>query len=218
MTKAARRLASLSTLFVVGLLAGCGRGDPDFRYSFSDRHPLLPANVQRVDVAASRPGPGDVARIQNVAQSFRRNGQGKIAIFVSSGTGTTTGAGLWVRQEMIAQGIAPHRIQWDARPLPLDVVRVAFVGTSTRRPAPCTNLGEDIQQRENDTSWLNRETANFGCSYQANLVAQLDNRADLLSYRPEGPIDSVRAADTVRRRRAAGGSGQAQPASGGATP
>lgn len=184
------------------LLAGCGKGEPDFKYAVSDRFPLMPSMVDRADVALMRPSPGDVARIQRLAQAYRRSGQGKIVIFLPSEARAISPSALWVRQELVAQGVGPHHIQWDIRPLPQGIVRVAFLSNSGRI-AHCTNMHEDVQQREGQTSWLNREIYNFGCAYQSNITAQLDNRGDLLQPRAEGPMDPVRVAETVRRRRTA---------------
>ena len=192
-------------------VAGCVRPADNFDYAFTERHPLLQSRIDRIEVAAMVPSSGDVARVQTIARAFRAGGQGKIAIFVPLNASASSGAGVWVKQELIAQGVSPNRIQWDARPLPSGIVRVAFQGQGTRRPPQCTNIGEDVQQRENDTSWLNRETFNFGCAYQANIAMQADDKADFVRPRMEGPIDPVRAAETVRRRRAS--IGEAPPAS-----
>ena len=183
-------------------LAGCGRPSADFQYAFTDRHPIVQTRIDRIEVAALVPSSTDLARVRGIARAYRSVGQGKIAIFVPIAQPVSAGAGVWVKQELIAQGVSPNRIQWDARPLPQGIVRVAFQGQGTRNPPRCTNIHEDVQQRENDTSWLNRETVNFGCAYQANIAMQADDNADFLRPRMEGPIDPVRAAETVRRRRA----------------
>lgn len=205
-------LRSLAVL-ALALVAACGAtgpgASPDFVYSYAERYPLSGAQVDRIDVAGFRPAAGDAARVARIARDFTRAGQGKIVIFVPQTGQSALASGQWVRQELIAQGVAPSRIQWDARDLPAGMVRVAYAGTGRAAQWDCTNLTEDVQQREAQTSWLNRETVNFGCAYQSNLRAQADNPRDFVMPRPEGPSDPVHAANAVRRLRNAPAGGAA---------
>lgn len=192
----------LAMLFAIGGCAATGPGaGPDFVYAYSERYPLMGANVDRVDVSAFRPQVGDAARVRRIAGDFVRNGQNKIVIFVpQSGPGAMS-SGNWVKQELVAQGVPPGRIQWDSRPLPDGIVRIAYAGQGGATRWDCTNLYEDVQQRADETSWLNREIVNFGCAYQSNMRAQVENPRDFVRPRPEGPMDPVHAANAVRQLR-----------------
>lgn len=194
--------------FAFAALGGCAaRGpgaSPDFVYSYLDRYPLAGTAVDRIDVSAFRPSAGDNAQIARLARDFKRAGQGKIVIFVPQSGNAALASGNWVKQELVAQGVSPNRIQWDARALPANTVRVAFAGAGAPARWDCTNLNEDVQQREDETSWLNREPVNFGCAYQSNVRAQVEDPRDFARPRPEGMTDPVRAANAVRRLRTTG--------------
>ena len=187
------------------LLVACSPSGPgaktDFVYSYQDRYPLTAKPVSRIDVAAHRPAPGDAERIQAAAWQFRRSGQGKIVIFVPQTGQAALSSGNWVKQELIAQGIPSSRIQWDARAMPAGLVRVAYAQTADQTAWNCTNLNEDLQQRANETSGLNREPVNFGCAFQSNMKTQVEHAADFIQPRQETGVDPVRAANAVRQLR-----------------
>ena len=63
----------------------------------------------------------------------------------------------------------------------------------------CGRWPEDILQNSAE----NKHYANFGCSYQNNLAAQIANPADLLGPRKQSPIDAERRSNVIdeyRRR------------------
>lgn len=186
---------------VAAILAGCAGRTPDvYSYAYSDRHSIANPRVERIDVGAN-PTPQDTVRVARFGYEFTRTGTGKIVIFVPQTGAGSLSSGQWVKQELIASGVAARHIQWDARPMPTGTVRVAFSKIRSGETSPCTNLFEDLQQFENQTSYLNRETANFGCAYHATMLAQADNPNDFMRPRIESPIDPIRAANAVRERR-----------------
>ncbi|MCB1467832.1 MAG: CpaD family pilus assembly protein [Rhizobiaceae bacterium] len=65
-------------------------------------------------------------------------------------------------------------------------IRVTYVAMSAHTDQ-CGRWPEDL----GDTT-ENKHYANFGCSYQNNLAAQVANPADLLGPRKPGPIDATR--------------------------
>lgn len=202
-------VALVCLLIGFGMSACAGRmstRDADFKYAFEDRYPISRPRIERIDVSGSQPTPQDIERIASFGRSFVRSGTGKIVIFVPETGAGALASGQWVKRELIANGVSATRIQWDARSLPAGLVRVAF---STQTPAggwSCTNLNEDVQQREDQESYLNRELVNFGCAYQSNMLAQADDPHDFIRPRPEGAADATRLANAVKQRRAQSGS------------
>lgn len=190
------------TLIAAAALSGCGgREQSDFSYGFAERYPLGQPRIERIDVAAANPSRQDEARVARLGRDFVRSGAKTIVIFVpQSGPGALS-SGQWVKQELVANGVGVSRIQWDARDLPLGTVRIAYSTLALNQKWTCSNLHEDVQQYENQTAYLNREWANFGCAYQSNMKAQVDNPNDFVRPRPEGNMDAIRAADAVRRAR-----------------
>ena len=194
-------IRSFSLMAAIALLAGCaGVEQNGYSYAYSDRYGLGAPRVERIDVNAN-PTPQDTARIARISRDFVRSGAERIVIFVPQTGAGALSSGQWVKQELMANGVAARHIQWDARPLPAGIVRIAFSARMVRGRSDCSNLGEDLQQFENQTSYLNRETVNFGCSYNANLLAQADNPNDFIHPRIEGAMDPIRAANAVRQRR-----------------
>jgi pilus assembly protein CpaD len=77
-------------------------------------------------------------------------------------------------------------------------IRVAF--TSMRaQTGKCGRWPEDIIK----DSAENKHYANFGCSYQSNLAAQIANPGDLLGPRKQSPIDAERQDVVIQRYRVA---------------
>jgi len=196
-------IRSVLLMAAIALLAGCaGVEQNGYSYASSDRYGLGAPRVERIDVNAN-PTPQDAVRIARIGREFARSGAEKIVIFVPQTGPGALSSGQWVKQELMANGVPARHIQWDARPLPTGIVRIAFSARAARGKSDCTNLGEDLQQFENQTSYLNRETVNFGCSYYANIFAQADNPNDFIRPRIEGAMDPIRAANAVRQRRTA---------------
>ena len=216
--KQQRRRLALVMCFHLLLIAGCAERTSlanSVPYSFEDRYPLSArAQIQRADVSAFTPTLSDTQRVAAMASEFRRSGNGKMVIFVPQSGAAALSSGNWVKQELVAQGVSPNAIQWDARPLPAGTVRLAFSTRAAQGFEPCSNLGEDIQQFENSTSYLNRETVNFGCAYQSNMRRQADNPNDFLRPRPEGYMDPVRTVRAIRDHRAGPSAQQATPDAG----
>jgi pilus biogenesis lipoprotein CpaD len=187
--------------------------------SVEQRYPLTAsAQARRVDVRAFTPSSSDRQRLAQASVDYLRHGSGNIVIFVpQSGQGALS-SGNWVKQELIAQGIAPHKIQWDARDMPQGLVRVAFSSRGRGIGQACTNLNEDVQQFEDGTSYLNRETVNFGCAYQSNMRLQADNPQDFLRPRPEGGMDPVRTVRAIRDHRTGTNNQPPPPSTGALTP
>lgn len=65
-------------------------------------------------------------------------------------------------------------------------IRVAYISTKAQTDK-CGRWPEDMLQ-----SSENKHYADFGCSSQNNLAAQMDNPADLLGPRKQSPIDAER--------------------------
>lgn len=209
MMKSTNRM--ILTLMAAAALSSCGgREQSEFIYGFAERYPLSQPRIERIDVAAANPSRQDEARVARLGRDFVRSGAKTIVVFVpQSGPGALS-SGQWVKQELVANGVSASRIHWDARELPLGTVRIAFSTPALNQKWACTNLHEDVQQYENQTAYLNREWINFGCAYQSNMKAQVDNPNDFVRPRPEGNVDAVRAADAVRRART--GAAQQAPA------
>jgi pilus assembly protein CpaD len=123
-------------------------------------------------------------------------------IVVSAPTGGTNGeaAGrmaVAARQRLIAMGAPAAKVRvmgYDAAGAPGAPLKVGFLRYVAQVPQ-CGGW-ENITGTRNNTAY-----ENFGCAITANMAAQIANPEDLLSPRPEGPIDSGRRATVLDKYR-----------------
>jgi pilus assembly protein CpaD len=123
-------------------------------------------------------------------------------IVVSAPTGGTNGdvAGrmaVAARQRLIAMGAPAAKVRvmgYDAAGAPAAPLKVGFLRYVAQVPQ-CGGW-ENITGTRNNTVY-----ENFGCAVTANIAAQVANPEDLLSPRPEGPIDSGRRATVLDKYR-----------------
>jgi pilus assembly protein CpaD len=67
---------------------------------------------------------------------------------------------------------------------------------------PCGLWPEDLGPSIHDKSYLdNKQYYNFGCAYQRNMAAMIDNPSDLVEPRPETPAYTVRRTEAFEKYR-----------------
>lgn len=100
---------------------------------------------------------------------------------------------------VVAAGVPRHKIiavPYQAAAGAAAPVRMTFT-TMSASAGQCGKWPEDIMH-----SPENKHFANFGCSYQNNLAAQIANPADLLGPRKPGEIDAERRVIAIGEYRA----------------
>jgi pilus assembly protein CpaD len=144
---------------------------------------------------------------------------GLARIWVSEGTGAivadvpvdtlNAGAAASSFQEikglLAASGVPPHAVTMrhyhpdDPRTLPtirLSYPRIAAVA------GPCGLWPEDLGPSIKDPGYFeNKSYYNFGCAYQRNMAAMIDNPSDLVQPRPETPAYTVRRTEGFEKYR-----------------
>jgi pilus assembly protein CpaD len=166
---------------------------------YKQRHPIAIEEQNRsivVFVGHARGGltAAQRADVMGVASTWLREGTGAIQIDVPSGTPNARPVAESMREIhaiLAAAGIPPrgvtvHPYQPEDKrflpPIRLTYSRIAGVA------GPCGLWPEDIGPSIKNKSWFeNKDYYNFGCAYQRNLAAMVDNPSDLEQPRAETP-------------------------------
>jgi len=195
---------------LVGLavaLGGCQHDEvatasiPD---DYKQRHPIAIEEQNRsivVFVGHARGGltAAQRADVMGLASTWLHEGTGAIHIDVPSGTPNARPVAESMREiqaMLAAAGVPPRGViarpyqPEDKRVLPpirLTYSKIAAVA------GPCGLWPEDIGPSMKNKGWFeNKDYYNFGCAYQRNLAAMVDNPSDLEQPRSETPAYTAR--------------------------
>jgi pilus assembly protein CpaD len=164
---------------------------------YRQRHPIVVQEADRsveIFIGHARGGltPSQRADVMAFARAWGREGTGGIIIDVPDGTANARAASDSLReiQSLFSgAGIPPRAVS--TRPYrPRDPGRLATIKLNypkiTADAGPCGTWPDDLGPSSKD--YLeNRPWHNFGCAYQRNLAAMVDNPSDLVQPRPETP-------------------------------
>jgi pilus assembly protein CpaD len=171
---------------------------------YKQRHPIAIEEQNRsivVFVGHSRGGltAAQRADVMGLASTWMHEGTGAIHIDVPTDTPNARPAAESLREiqaMLAAAGLPPRGIiarryrPEDPRFLPpirLTYSRIAAVA------GPCGLWPEDLGPSVKNPRWFeNKSYYNFGCAYQRNMAAMVDNPSDLEQPRPETPSYTMR--------------------------
>ncbi|WP_295808234.1 CpaD family pilus assembly lipoprotein [uncultured Nitratireductor sp.] len=196
------------------LLAGCAaKRDSVIVGSIPDdyrtNHPIvISEKAQEIDlpiaVSARKMTRDQMGTLAGFMSGYDRRSGGMVSVLVPSGSANELGAsnvasqitGLLQKQGVPAENISVVSYQALA-PDTAPPIRVSYpvIKAST---GPCGRWPEDIL---NTTD--NKLYANFGCSYQSNLAAQVANPNDFLGPRKQGEIDAENRMGVIDKYRGA---------------
>jgi pilus assembly protein CpaD len=201
-SKAPSRLTAASAILAVALLSGCATSGRDsvvvgaIPDDYRTNHPIIVGEKERkidlpVGMADRRMTPMQRAALEGFLSRYDTDAQPTVTIVVPSGSANEIAASN-VSHDMIAvlrrNGVPAHRIATAAyRASSNEInapIRVSYSAMQAYTQ-PCGRWPKDI----GDTT-DNKHYANFGCSYQNNLAAQIANPADLLGPRRPSEIDA----------------------------
>ncbi|MDE2068072.1 MAG: CpaD family pilus assembly protein [Bradyrhizobium sp.] len=146
--------------------------------------------------------------VLGVAQAWRREATGAISADVPVDTPNAAAAAdafQAARSLLVAAGVPPRAIAvhhyHPDNPRLLPVIRLSYTRISADA-GPCGLWPEDLGPSINDPYYSdNRQYHNFGCAYQRNLAAMIDNPADLVQPRPETPAYTARRSEGFEKYR-----------------
>ena len=211
----ARALAFVS---LAALLAGCKTtsSTDDVTASIpSDyrlRHPIAvreKTQTMTVFIGDRRGGltPTQRAQVGAIASNWRQDATGGIVIEIPVGASnerSATGAAREIRSILGAAGVLHHAIEIRpypvAEPTRLGTVRVNYPRMGAEA-GPCGLWPHDLGPTYDPMYWSNKPHWNHGCASQRNLAAQVDNPADLVQPRAEGPVLASRRSTVIDKYR-----------------
>jgi len=204
---------------VATALAGCSHTEAtrdvtgSIPTDYRARHPIAIAEANRsvvIFVGHARGGLSVAQRsdVAGMAQAWLEEGTGALHIDVPVGTPNARAAAETVREVrsmLSSAGLPPRAVMVHSYrpgnnrflpPVRLTYSRIAAVA------GPCGTWPEDLTPTLKNKRWFeNTDYYNFGCAYQRNLAAMVDNPADLEQPRSETPIYAMRRADVLSKYR-----------------
>lgn len=195
--QAALRLLAAGGL--AAMLAGCNESrvvDTDYPTDYRLRHPITLKEGDRtveVFVGRNRGGltPPQRADVLAFAQLWRREATSGIIVDIPAGGSTGVAAADSMREihSIFAASGVPQRAVYTRDYHPADTalasIKISY-SKLTATAGPCGLWPSDLGPADGNYT-ENRPYWNLGCSQQRNLAAMIDNPADLVQPRGEGP-------------------------------
>jgi len=214
--RAARMAAALVGVAVA--LGGCLRtGEQVAAASIPDdyrlRHPIAIEEANKSIVVFIGQGRGGLSAEQRtdvvgLAETWLHEATGAISVDVPVGTPNARMAADSMREIhalLAAGGVPPRgvvvRQYHPENPRYMAAIRLSYPKI-TAEAGPCGLWPEDIGPSiKNKGYFENKQYYNFGCAYQRNMAAMVDNPADLVQPRPETPPYTMRRTASFEKYR-----------------
>jgi pilus assembly protein CpaD len=177
------------------------------------RHPIAVAEASQSTVIFVGRGRGGLtaeqrADVMGLAQSWMHEGTGAIGLDVPVDTPNARAAAdsyREIRALLAAAGVPPRALVL-RRYHPQDPHHMAAIHLSYPRmkaeAGPCGLWPDDIGPSIKDPGYFeNRQYYNFGCAYQRNMAAMVENPSDLVQPRPETPPYTMRRSEAFEKYR-----------------
>jgi pilus assembly protein CpaD len=177
-------------------------GVPNVPFDYRQRHPITITEAERtlqIFIGANRASltPAQRAEVLAFAQTWKTEATGGVLLDLPAGTvneQASVGAMHEIQSILAASGVPPNSIMvrtYQAGPRSFATVRITYPKV-TAQAGPCGLWPKNIGPSENAEYFENKQYWNFGCSAQHNLAAMIDNPADLVQPRAEGPVYPMR--------------------------
>lgn len=199
-------LVPAAAVLAASLVAGCAKRDsitvgavPD---DYRTNHPIViseRAEVLDVPVGVSQSGVSEAQRVsvKGFIANYDRGAGSMVTIMVPHGSANEAVAAGVAGElaHLISKNGVPHSriatVAYRADPGSAAPIRISY-NVMRASTGKCGRWPADLADNPD-----NRHYANFGCSYQNNLAAQIANPADLLGPRKPSPIDAENRGNAI---------------------
>ena len=177
------------------------------------RHPIAIQEADRsvvIFVGRARGGLSAEQRadVMGLAQTWLHEGTGAIVADVPTGTPNARAAESAFREAqamLSAAGVPPNGVTvhhyHPNNPRQLATVRLSYPRISATA-GPCGLWPEDLGPSIKDRGYIeNKPYYNFGCAFQRNMAAMVEQPSDLLQPRPETPAYTARRTEGFEKYR-----------------
>jgi len=215
-SRSLRRAGALIGLAVA--LSGCMRTGEEVTTAsvpedYRLRHPIAIEEANKSIVVFVGQGRGGLSAEQRadvigLARAWLHEATGAINVDVPVGTPNARMAADSMREIhalLGAAGVPPRgmvvRQYHPENPRHMAAIRLSYPKIAAEA-GPCGLWPEDIGPSIKNKSYFeNKQYYNFGCAYQRNMAAMVDNPADLVQARPETPPDMMRRSAAFEKYR-----------------
>jgi len=177
------------------------------------RHPIAVEEANHSIVVFVGKGRGGLsaeqrADVMGLAQGWQHEATGAISADVPVDTPNARAAAdsfreiqsLFAAAGVPANGIVVRRYHPED-PRHFAAIRLSYPKLRAEA-GPCGVWPEDLGPSVKNKSWFdNKEYYNFGCAYQRNMAAMVDNPSDLVQPRPETPPYTMRRSEAFEKYR-----------------
>ncbi len=186
------RSASVAAVILAGSCAAPFSDSDGLKSDPAVNHPIMvePQFTSiKLDFSAPEAGllPDDAQKLDAFVADYLSRGSGSISISAPKGQDSTAAIS-YFGTRLFEMGVPRSKILVGTHDGPDARVEIGFIAYKAST-APCGDWSENLA----GTS-ANRTAANFGCSVQANIAAQVADPRDLIEMRPSDPVDATRRA------------------------
>jgi pilus assembly protein CpaD len=212
-----------SAVLLASALAGCNATSNQTTGSipmdYRQRHPIaLVQGNQTLDVFTGRQARGlDSRQLEDVrafARDYMKNGEGPLIAYLPVNGGHGVRNGLDGIRHALSSGGASGRLQiaqYHAEAGNEAPIRLAFAKLQAQVSSHCGYEFDEVVPTNFHDNITNAPSRNFGCAYQRNLAAQVNDPRDFVRPRQEGPVDSSKRLAGIEKLRKADGSNELKP-------
>ncbi|HWZ39290.1 MAG TPA: CpaD family pilus assembly protein [Bradyrhizobium sp.] len=177
------------------------------------RHPIAIEEANHSIVVFVGQGRGGLSAeqrtdVMGLAQSWQHEATGAISADVPVDTPNARAAADSLREIqslLAAAGVPPHgvvvRRYHPENPRHMAAIRLSYPKLRAEA-GPCGLWPEDLGPSiKNKGYYDNKDYYNYGCAYQRNMAAMVDNPSDLVQPRPETPAYTIRRSEGFEKYR-----------------